>query len=158
MALKIERYERIFLYLTVTLLTFFLVAIVMSIAESGIHLPSDEGRIDPAAVRSTPPFDQPGVYETGPGTYDAVVVGQVWAFDPATITVPAGSEVTFVATSTDVIHGFQIWDTTVNAMLIPGQITRVTARFDQPGEYEIVCHEYCGTGHHTMYGKVVVSP
>lgn len=156
MAIKVERYERIFLYLTVTLLAFFLVAIVMSVAESGIHLPTAEGRIDPAEVRTTPPFDQPGVYETGPGTYEAVIVAQVWSFDPAEIVVPAGAEVTFVTTSVDVIHGFQVWDTTVNAMIIPGQITRVTASFDEPGEYEIVCHEYCGTGHHLMYGKVVV--
>ena len=44
----------------------------------------------------------------------------------------------------------------VNAMVIPGQITRITGTFDEPGEYNIVCHEYCGIGHHGMWGKVVV--
>ena len=46
--------------------------------------------------------------------------------------------------------------TRVNMMLIPGQITRNRYRFERPGEYTIICHEYCGVGHHTMYGKVVV--
>ncbi len=157
MALKIERFERIFLYLTVTMLTLFIVAIVLSVAESGIHLPDAEERIDPNQVRQTAPFDNPGVFETGNGEYEAVVVAKAWAFDPPTINVPAGAEVTFVVTSEDVIHGFQVWDTTVNAMVIPGQITRVTTTFDESGEYSIVCHEYCGSGHHVMFGQVVVS-
>jgi cytochrome c oxidase subunit 2 len=42
-------------------------------------------------------------------------------------------------------------------MVIPGQVSRVTATFDKPGEYLIVCHEYCGAGHHVMFGKVIVN-
>jgi cytochrome c oxidase subunit 2 len=46
-------------------------------------------------------------------------------------------------------------------MVIPGQITRVTQTFDEPGEYKFVCHEFCGlaneqVGHHSMFGRVVV--
>jgi len=41
-------------------------------------------------------------------------------------------------------------------MLLPGQIARVTTRFDRPGEYPMFCHEYCGIAHHTMWGKVIV--
>ncbi len=70
--------------------------------------------------------------------------------------VPAGAEVEFVITSADVLHGFLILDTSVNAMVIPGQVTRVATTFDEAGEYEIVCHEYCGIGHQGMFGKVVV--
>ena len=141
MKLRIERFERIFLYLTVTVLTLFVVAIVLSIAESGIHLPDAEGRVDPNEVRQTAPFDNPGVFETGNGEYEAVVIAKAWAFEPQTINIPAGAEVTFVVTSEDVIHGFQVWDTAVNAMVIPGQITKVTATFDEAGEYNIVCRK-----------------
>ncbi len=59
-------------------------------------------------------------------------------------------------TSPDVIHGFYIQGTRVNLMVIPGQITRASYRFQRPGEYLLLCHEYCGVGHHTMHGKVVV--
>jgi cytochrome c oxidase subunit II len=70
--------------------------------------------------------------------------------------VPAGSTVTFIATSRDVVHGLMIHKADVNVMLLPGQIARATARFTRPGEYPFVCHEYCGVGHHTMWGKVIV--
>jgi cytochrome c oxidase subunit 2 len=43
-------------------------------------------------------------------------------------------------------------------MLLPGQLSRVTRRFDQPGEYPMMCHEYCGIGHHIMGGKIIVVP
>ena len=32
----------------------------------------------------------------------------------------------------------------------------MTHRFEEPGEYDFVCHEYCGVGHHTMAGKLIV--
>jgi heme/copper-type cytochrome/quinol oxidase subunit 2 len=28
----------------------------------------------------------------------------------------------------------------------------------QAGEFEIVCNEFCGVGHHLMVGKVIVTP
>ena len=63
---------------------------------------------------------------------------------------------TFLAAATDVIHGLHISGTRVNMMLIPGQISRNTYRFEQPGEHLLICHEYCGAGHHLMSGKVIV--
>ena len=44
-------------------------------------------------------------------------------------------EVTFVATTPDVIHGIHVARTRVNMMLIPGQISRNTYTFDEPGLY-----------------------
>ena len=84
------------------------------------------------------------------------MLAQIWSFTPSEIRVPRGSTVTFVATSKDVVHGLFIAHANVNAMLLPGQIVRVTAHFDKPGEYPIICHEYCGIAHHTMWAKVVV--
>lgn len=84
------------------------------------------------------------------------MIAQVFLFTPNEIEVPAGSEVTFILTSRDVIHGFKIVGTSVNMMVVPGQISKLTVRFDRPGEHLIVCHEYCGSGHHVMSGKVIV--
>ena len=107
-------------------------------------------------VYSTPPFDQPGVRQTGPNAYEAVIVSQAWAFNPSEIRVPAGADITFISTSIDVLHGLNVEGTRVNMMLIPGQVSRTVYRFDEPGEHLLICHEYCGVGHHTMYGKVIV--
>ncbi len=156
MKLHVEKYERIFLYLTVAMLVAAFAAIVLSVVESNIHLPAKSATIDPAEVDATPPFDAPGVYQVGDNAYQAVIVAQAFVFTPSEITVPAGAEVTFLIASKDVIHGFMIPRTTVNAMVIPGQVTEVTYSFDEAGEHQIICHEFCGIGHHQMYGKVVV--
>jgi cytochrome c oxidase subunit 2 len=154
--MKIEKFERFFLYATAVVLVVFFGSILLSVGEANLHLPSQEGVLDPRAVSQTPPFDSPGVFSTGPDTYTVVMVAQAWAFTPNQIVVPQGSEVTFYATSRDVIHGLLIPDTTINAMVIPGQVTKVTYRFDEAGEFLFVCHEFCGIGHAGMFGKVVV--
>jgi cytochrome c oxidase subunit 2 len=135
-----------------------LAALLVTAFGAGIHVPSIAGRIDPTRVTETAPFDQPGVVQTGPVSYEVRMIGQIWAFTPNEIRVPVGSTVTFVATSKDVIHGLFIPGANVNVMLIPGQISRVTARFDRVGEFFMACHEYCGIAHHTMGGKVIVEP
>jgi cytochrome c oxidase subunit 2 len=133
-----------------------LAALTVTAFGAGIHLPSQEGRITPARVSETAPFDAPGVKQIGPGRYEVVLTSQIWAFAPNEIRVPAGSTVTFVATSKDVVHGLLVPGARVNVMLLPGQIARVTTRFDRPGEYAMFCHEYCGIAHHTMSGKIIV--
>jgi cytochrome c oxidase subunit II len=158
-----EPFEKAFLWASAVVLVIFLCALAYSAVGMNIHLPARAGMIHYTAgqklrivLRHTPPFDQPGVREVAPGKYEAVVVGLTWAFIPGEIDVPAGAEVTFIATSADVIHGFEIPRTRVNMMLIPGQISETTYRFRKPGEYLLLCHEYCGRLHHTMSAKVVV--
>jgi cytochrome c oxidase subunit II len=151
-----EKIEKVFLSLTTAMLLVFLVALFYSAFAMGVHLPSREGEIHPAEVRSTPPFDDPGVREVEPNRYEVVMIGSAWSFTPREVRVPAGAEVTFIATTTDVIHGVHVEGTRVNFMIIPGQISRVTSTFREPGEYLIICHEFCGAGHHLMYGTLVV--
>ncbi|MCL6647067.1 MAG: cytochrome c oxidase subunit II [Chloroflexi bacterium] len=158
-------YELVWILPSVAIPVGMLVAIVLSAFAMGIGVPGEAGRVDPNRLSETPPFNQPGLRQLGPNRYELVIVGQVWRFVTASpddlsrrveVRIPRGAEVTFVATSKDVVHGLHIEGTTVNLMLIPGQVSRATARFDEPGEYLFVCHEYCGTGHHTMYGLIRV--
>lgn len=154
--MKVHTYEKAFLAVGIFVLLTSGAALIYASVARGIHLPGVSGRIDPRRVYQTPPFDKPGVRQTGPGRYEAVVVSQTWAFVPPEIRVPVDAEVTFTATSVDVIHGFNIEGTRLNMMLIPGQISRNSYRFSEPGEHLVICHEYCGLGHHTMAGKVIV--
>lgn len=156
--MKVHTYERAFLVLGAALIILCGAALVYASVGMGIHLPGRVGMIEPSRVYSTPPFNRPGVRQTGPNEYEVVVVAQAWAFVPAEIRVPAGADVTFIGTTIDVIHGFYVAGTRVNLMLIPGQISRNTYRFTEPGEHLLICHEYCGLGHHTMSGKVIVEP
>jgi cytochrome c oxidase subunit 2 len=98
------------------------------------------------------------VRQTGPNSYEVVVVAQMWSFTPSEIRVPEGAEVTIKATSTDVVHGLSIEGTRVNVMLLPGQITELKYTFKRAGEHLLICHEYCGRAHHMMGGSVIVEP
>jgi cytochrome c oxidase subunit 2 len=154
--MKIERYEEIFLGISTVILVVFLGALLYAAVVMHITMVGMAGSIDPEKVTETPPFDHPGVKEVAPGKYEAVVIGKAWSFKPKTIEVPAGAEVTFVATSVDVDHGFYVEGTRINLMLVPGQISRMTYRFKEPGTHLLLCHEYCGLGHQFMYGRIVV--
>ena len=155
MSSRVHTYERAFLVLSALMLVVFLAALGYAAFEMGFHLPSRAGEITPDVVGRTPPFDHPGVHEIGPGRYEAVVVARAWGFTPAEIRVPVGAEVTFRATSIDVVHGFLVEGTRINMMLLPGQISELAYTFHEPGEHLLICHEYCGVGHQAMFGKVI---
>ena len=154
--MKVHVYEKLFLSLGGIMMVAFLGALGYATFGAGIHLPGDAGMVDPATVARTAPFNHPGVHQLGPGRYEVVMLGSAWAYMPNEVHVPAGAEITFVATSLDVIHGFELEGTRLNMMLIPGRISRNTYTFKAPGEHLLICHEYCGLGHQTMYGKVIV--
>ena len=154
-SLRIDPYEKSWMLASGVLLFVFLLAVGASVFY-GFRLPGHESPIDPSRVTVDPPFAKPAVIERAPGRYDAYVRVQIWAFVPSEIKIPAGSTVTFYLASPDVQHGFLIERTNINVMVIPGHVSKITARFDEPGEYRFLCHEYCGVGHHLMFGKVVV--
>lgn len=151
-------YELAWMLPSVAIPAGMLAALAVTAFGAHIGLPGASGRLNPATVGQTAPFNTPGVVEVAPGRYEAHMVAGIWFFNPAEIRVPEGAEVTFVITSKDVVHGFMLRDANLNAMLLPGQVTRVTARFPRAGTYPFLCHEYCGIAHHTMWGRVVVEP
>lgn len=154
--MRVHTYERAFLWLGAVMLVVFGITLIATSVVMGIHLPGSVQRLDPAQVRQMAPFDNPGVRQVGENRYEVVLLGFAWAFQPREIRVPAGAEVTFIATSTDVIHGLHVEGSRVNMMLIPGQVSRNTYRFERPGTYTMLCHEFCGSGHHIMAGEVIV--
>ena len=103
------------------------------------------------------------VREIAPNEYEVYILASVWKFSPGStnygeeaIRVPAGSTVTFYVTSRDIQHGFKLENTNISFMVIPGQVSKLTARFEDPGTYNFICHEYCGSAHHTMFGELIV--
>lgn len=166
--LHIDRYEAAWIRITVITVVVFALAVVTASASYGIQVPGVTGRIDPRTLMEpSSPFAAPQLREIAPGKYELYVRAQVWSFAPLDpfnpLHIPAGSQITFYVTAMDVQHGFKIAGTNVNVMALPGQISRVTTTFDQPGVYNVICHEYCGAGgptigHHTMYGVIIVDP
>ncbi|MEM7247118.1 MAG: cytochrome c oxidase subunit II [Acidobacteriota bacterium] len=154
--MKVDPYEKAWMVAAVVLLTVFVATVVVSATAQGLHPPSHVETIDPVTCRSDPRFAELGVFDLEDGSVEVVMLAQVWAFLPGEVHVPAGVPVVFRMTSPDVIHGVQVVGTNVNATVIPGYVTEVVTTFERPGEYLILCNEYCGTGHHVMSGKLIV--
>lgn len=154
--IDLPRSERIWLVIGgASLVVFFAIILIMALVW-GFHNPGQMKTIAPDAVRTTPPFDKPGLYQVGPNEYRAVMIAQMFMYQPNQVTVPAGATVHFEVTSPDVVHGFEIPGTNVNLMVVPGHITEYTATFHTKMDRVIVCNEYCGSGHQVMLGRFVV--
>lgn len=102
-------------------------------------------------------YTEPKVNKIDEKTYQVFAVASMWQFQPAEIYIPVGSEVDFFLSSRDVVHGFNIADKNVNMMAVYGNINKTTVKFDKPGVYKIICHEYCGVGHQNMQAQVIVN-
>jgi cytochrome c oxidase subunit 2 len=160
--MHIDRQERNYVIFSIILITVFAGLVMVSGFAYGIQVPEPFMTVDPATVATPPspwgaPVDE-RVRELAPNKYEAYILAQTWTFLPNRITVPVGSTVTFYVTSKDVQHGFNLQQTNVNMMVVPGEVSTLTMTFTEPGEYNFVCNEYCGVGHQTMYGTVVVEP
>ena len=68
--------------------------------------------------------------------------------------VPVGRPVKLTMTSQDVIHSFFVPEFRVKADVLPGRYTTLWFEASQPGEYQLLCAEYCGTDHSRMMGHV----
>jgi cytochrome c oxidase subunit II len=153
---NVDLYERIWMWAASVLIVMFLGAIIVPAATSAIHPSSHVETIDPTTLLDHPEFGTGGVRTTEDGRVIVSVAASMFSFTPDPIEVPAGKPVTFRLTSADVIHGFQVIGTNVNAMVVPGYVSQTTVTFDKPGQYAITCHEYCGLFHHQMVGTLVV--
>lgn len=143
-----DRAERLIVGLSAALLVVFLSATVYAVASLEMTLPT--------CITSMEPFDGGDVIERAQGRFEVHVLAMMWEFEPEEIEVPAGATLDLYLTSEDVLHGFQIPGTNVNLMAVPGAVNYAKVRFDEPGEYRIVCHEYCGTEHHSMAATINV--
>jgi cytochrome c oxidase subunit 2 len=112
----------------------------------------------PTCITDVQPFDKGNVLVQSPTWYEIHYVARMWSFDPPDVTIPAGARADIYLSTADVTHGFQILGTNVNLMAVPGTVNYARVKFDQPGEYYIVCHEYCGTGHQNMTTTIRVTP
>ncbi len=153
--IHIDPYERTWITIITVMLGVFFATLIAGMAIFGVANTEEGGFINPSAIDNTV-FASPGIRHMGGNQYEAVILAYMWAFEPAELRVPAGSEVTFVVTSRDISHGFMIEHHNANMELLPGHISRIQARFNEPGEYRIICNQYCGRGHQIMHAVIVV--
>lgn len=149
MAAIIDKTEKQIIIATGFLLALFVFSILYA---------RDKYRSDvPECLPYDKAYAEPKLNKIDENTYQVFAVAQMWAFQPSEINVPVGAEVDFFLTSKDVVHGFNISEKNVNMMAVYGSINKTTVTFDKPGVYDIVCHEFCGSGHQNMKAQVIVN-
>ncbi|MBW7889188.1 MAG: cytochrome C oxidase subunit II [Bacteroidetes bacterium] len=88
------------------------------------------------------------------------VKAKMFLFELTQDTLEVNKLIEFRITSEDVTHAFGVYDSTgmllgqVQAM--PNYINRLRMRFTEPGNYSILCLEYCGPLHHQMRKPILV--
>lgn len=104
----------------------------------------------PTCLADIKPFQKGELIAHSPTHYELHYVARMWKFEPEDVVLPAGSTVDIYLTAPDVTHGLILLGTNLNLMAVPGVVNYARVRFDQPRVYQLLCHEYCGTGHERM--------
>jgi cytochrome c oxidase subunit 2 len=101
-------------------------------------------------IWATPYFDT----DAGAGGQIVNVRAQQFAWTISPAIVRAGQAVEFRLTSTDVNHGFGVYDDrdhlVAQVQVVPGKTQKLVHTFTRPGTYSVLCLEFCGVGHHVM--------
>lgn len=152
----IARFENFWIAFSIVLLVVFVVLVFHAVSMHGAQVGKSEARQPVDDILARPEFAQPDVRVGDNGSVTASVVARAFSFDPGVIEVPVDTDITFRMTSADVIHGFQVKGTGINVELIPGEISELSYRFREEGEYPLICNQYCGAAHQNMINTVRV--
>lgn len=86
--------------------------------------------------------------------------GSQWRWELSRDRVAANQPVEFRVTSTDINHGFGIYDNDMHLVAqtqaMPGYTNTLRHTFTKDGTYKILCMEYCGIAHHNMMSEIKV--
>lgn len=77
-------------------------------------------------------------------------------FDPEVIVVDAGERVRIKLEAMDTDHGFAIDEVGFDLRGKKGMVVEGEFTAPKPGAYQIKCSVYCGAGHSSMRGTLVV--
>ncbi len=119
-------------------------AIRIAIAATTLALSAGAPPADAVSARQS---SQPRVIE---------VVARRYAFEPAQVEVVAGEPVRIMVRSGDGLHGFSVPKLRIKKEIPRGETVAIELTADTPGEFPILCSEFCGDGHEEMKGLLIV--
>ena len=104
----------------------------------------------PTCLTDIKPFQKGEIITHSPTHFEVHYVAKMWKFEPEDVMLPAGSTVDIYVSTPDVTHGLILLGTNLNLMVVPGVVNYARVKLDQPRTYQLLCHEFCGTGHDRM--------
>lgn len=72
------------------------------------------------------------------------------------LVVPMGKPIKLLMSSQDVIHSFYVPAFRIKRDVLPNRYTIIWFEATNPGVFDLMCAEYCGSGHSKMLGRVRV--
>lgn len=90
-----------------------------------------------------------------PAAGDVYLIARMWQWTPI-LELQKGKTYRLHVSSLDLQHGLSIQPLNLNFQVLPGYDYVLTLTPTTTGEFDLVCNEYCLTGHHRMVGKLVV--
>jgi cytochrome c oxidase subunit II len=87
---------------------------------------------------------------------EAFLAARAFAFQPV-LQLKKGVPVRIYLSSYDFQHGLSIQPLNLNFQVLPGYVYVVNLTPTTTGEFGLICNEYCGLGHHTMTGRIIVT-
>jgi cytochrome c oxidase subunit 2 len=156
--MHINPLERKWVYVSLGMVGLFVASILLTAITKGVHPPSNVETVDSASLHLGDEFaeDKLGVRQQADGSLRVTLVAARYGFYPNHIEIPADTPVTFRMASVDVLHAAHIPMTNMSTMIVPGYVSEITTTFPKPGDYPLLCNEYCGLGHDHMWSKVTV--
>jgi cytochrome c oxidase subunit 2 len=84
------------------------------------------------------------------------ILARRFTYSPNTITLKQGVPVVLELKTADVLMGFSVPDFNVRTDVVPGKVVRVKLTPDKAGTFTFLCDIFCGSGHESMNGTLVV--
>ena len=157
-AIHIDQLERKWITISLAVIGLFVGIITIDAFFHGVNPPSKVETVNSASLHLNKEFaeDNLGVQVDDKGSVIVRMVAGRYSFFPKHISVPAETPITLRWVSTDVLHGVHIPMTNMSTMIVPGYVAEITTTFPKPGEYPVLCNEYCGLGHNHMWSNISV--
>lgn len=114
------------------------------------RFPGEDGQLGATDPRFTSPDNPFGINPDDPAGQDDVLVFS------NILHLPVNQPVELLMRSQDVLHNFGVPEFRAKMDMVPGMISSMWLEPTRTGNFEVVCMQLCGMGHHAMRGRVVV--
>ena len=94
------------------------------------------------------------IVQAAPGS-DVYLMAMMWRFYPV-LKLKKDQTYRLHVSSMDLQHGFSLQPMNMNFQILPGYDHVLTITPTMSGEYSVICNEFCGFGHHSMVGRILV--
>jgi cytochrome c oxidase subunit 2 len=85
------------------------------------------------------------------------VTARKFVFTPNEIALTRGEPVVIELSTLDVFMGFNVPELKVRSDIVPGKVMRLALTPDRAGTFTFLCDVFCGDGHESMSGKIIVT-